>query len=137
MGRCRWLVDLYDWPRQKASSAANELRTEPNHAGADLPFHRFDDGRITGPSDRVSAFPMEADHIKMILRGYADTTPRVSVTTRGLAADGSRFDTTLTGWNTSCGRVRTDPRPYPPTPQVMFSRRHTQKRRSRGHHYPR
>ncbi len=80
------------------------------------------DGRIAGPGDDFSAFPVEGDHIEMIKRDYPDTLPDVGLRALGLTADGSRFDTTLMGWRTyAAGLVATDD-PYPHTRQYVFSR---------------
>ncbi|GAA5147341.1 dihydrofolate reductase family protein [Nocardioides marinquilinus] len=80
------------------------------------------DGRISGPGDDFSAFPVTGDHIEMILRDYRDTLPKVGLDALGLTADGSRFDTTLMGWNTYAAGFEHTRDPYPHTRQLVFSR---------------
>jgi dihydrofolate reductase len=80
------------------------------------------DGRISGPGDDCSAFPVEGDHIEMIKREYRDTLPEVGLQMLGLTADGSRFDTTLMGWNTYAAGFEHTLDPYPHTRQYVFSR---------------
>lgn len=80
------------------------------------------DGRIAGPGDDFSAFPVEGDHIEMIKRDYRDTLPDVGLKALGLTADGSRFDTTLMGWNTYAAGLSATRDPYPHTRQYVFSR---------------
>ncbi|GAB1820343.1 dihydrofolate reductase family protein [Herbidospora sp. RD11066] len=84
------------------------------------------DGRISGPAHDFSAFLFEGDHAEMIMRDYRDTLPDVGLKALGLTADGSRFDTTLMGWNTyASGLAQTDD-PYPHTRQYVFSRTRAQ-----------
>ncbi|NAS24474.1 dihydrofolate reductase [Herbidospora sp. NEAU-GS84] len=80
------------------------------------------DGRISGPADDFSAFPVEGDHIEMIKRDYRDTLSDVGLRMLGLTADGSRFDTTLMGWNTYAAGFAHTRDPYPHTRQYVFSR---------------
>lgn len=80
------------------------------------------DGRISGPGDDFSAFPVEGDHIEMILHEWTDTLPKVGLDALGLSADGSRFDTTLMGWRTYAAGLSATDDPYPHTRQVVFSR---------------
>jgi dihydrofolate reductase len=82
------------------------------------------DGRIAGPGDDFSAFPVEGDHIEMLKRDYRDTLPKVGLDALGLSADGSRFDTTLMGWNTYAAGLSATRDPYPHTRQFVFSRSH-------------
>jgi dihydrofolate reductase len=84
------------------------------------------DGRIAGPGDDFSAFPVEGDHIEMIKRDYSDTLPKVGLDALGLTADGSRFDTTLMGWNTYAAGLSHTRDPYPHTDQYVFSRSRSQ-----------
>jgi len=83
------------------------------------------DGRIAGPNDDFSAFPVEGDHIDMIFREWRDTLPSVALKALGLTADGSRFDATLMGWTTYAAGLSATDNPYPHTRQVVFSRRHS------------
>ncbi|GAB3074146.1 dihydrofolate reductase family protein [Nocardioides zeae] len=84
------------------------------------------DGRIAGPDDDYSAFPVEGDHIAMILRDYRDTLPGAALAALGLAADRARFDTVLMGWNTYAAGFAHTRDPYPHLRQVVFSRSRTQ-----------
>lgn len=83
------------------------------------------DGLIAGPGDDFSRFPVEGDHIDMILRDYVDTIPDVGLTAMGLEARGERFDTTLMGWSTYAAGFEHTRDPYPHTRQVVFSRTRT------------
>jgi dihydrofolate reductase len=80
------------------------------------------DGPISGPDDDFSAFPVTGDHVEMIVRDYRDTLPKVALDALGLTADGSRFDTTLMGWNTYAAGFAHTRDPYPHTRQLVFSR---------------
>ncbi len=79
------------------------------------------DGRISGPADDFSAFPVEGDHIEMIKRDYRDTLPEVGLRMLGLTADGSRFDTDADGLEHLRRRLRPDPRPLSRTPASTSS----------------
>ncbi|MFA4927467.1 MAG: dihydrofolate reductase family protein [Patulibacter sp.] len=82
------------------------------------------DGRIAGPDDDFSAFPIEGDHIELIARDYRDTLPGVWLERAGLTADRSRFDTVLMGWSTyAAGLSHGIDDPYPHLRQYVFSRR--------------
>lgn len=82
------------------------------------------DGRIAGPDGEFSAFPVEGDHIEMIVRDYRDTLPAAWLERAGLAADRSRFDTVLMGWNTyAAGLAHGIDDPYPHLRQYVFSTR--------------
>ncbi len=83
------------------------------------------DGFIDGPDGDVSRFPVEGDHIEMILRDYVDTLPDVGLRALGLVATGERFDTTLMGWRTYAAGFEHTRDPYPHTRQVVFSRTRT------------
>lgn len=84
------------------------------------------DGRIAGPGDDYSAFPVEGDHVAMIVRDYRDTLPGAALDALGLEADRSRFDTVLMGWSTYAAGFAHTRDPYPHLRQVVFSRSHTQ-----------
>lgn len=83
------------------------------------------DGRIGGTDGDFSAFPIVGDHVEMLKRDYVDTLPTPALTALGLTADGSRFDTTLMGWNTYAAGFAATRDPYPHTRQIVFSRRRT------------
>lgn len=82
------------------------------------------DGRIAGPDGQFSAFPVEGDHIEMIVRDYRDTLPGAWLESAGLTADRSRFDTVLMGWSTyAAGLAHGVDDPYPHLRQYVLSRR--------------
>lgn len=82
------------------------------------------DGRIAGPDGEFSAFPVEGDHIEMIVRDYRDTLPGAWLESAGLTADRSRFDTVLMGWNTyAAGLAHGVDDPYPHLRQYVLSSR--------------
>lgn len=83
------------------------------------------DGFIAGADGDVTAFAGTGDHIDWICQEYPDTLPSVALTALGLAADGSRFDTTLMGWSTYASGFAHTHDPYPHTRQVVFSRSRT------------
>jgi hypothetical protein len=58
------------------------------------------DGQIAQPDHTFDAFPVEGDHIYMILRDHTDTLPAPRLQALGLTPTRSRFDTVLMGWNT-------------------------------------
>jgi dihydrofolate reductase len=80
------------------------------------------DGRIAGPEDDFSAFPVEGDHVDMVLRDYRDTLPSVALEALGLSADGTRFDTVLMGWRTYAAGLAVTDSPYPHLRQYVLSR---------------
>lgn len=83
------------------------------------------DGRIAGPDGDFSAFPVQGDHIDMILRDWRDTLPGVGLDALGLTADGTRFDTVVMGWSTyAAGFPHGVVDPYPHLEQVVLTRRH-------------
>lgn len=91
------------------------------------------DGRISGPDDDFSAFPVTGDHIDWIFREYADTVPAVGLEAAGLQADRSRFSTVVMGWNTYAAGFQHGVRdPYPHLEQVVFTRRHVDEDVPRG-----
>ncbi|CCQ16217.1 putative uncharacterized protein [Rhodococcus sp. AW25M09] len=84
------------------------------------------DGYIAAPDDTFSDFPMQGDHIDMILRDYTDTIPTLGLRATGLTPDLSRFDTVLMGWNTyRAGGVHPPEGPYGHLRQYVFSRNHS------------
>ena len=84
------------------------------------------DGYIAAPDDTFSDFPMQGDHIDMILRDYTDTIPTLGLRATGLTPDLSRFDTVLMGWNTyRAGGVHPPEGPYGHLKQYVFSRKHS------------
>lgn len=89
------------------------------------------DGRIAGPDDDFSAFPVEGDHIEMIVRDWRDTLPGAWLQAMGLAADRAHFDAVLMGWGTyAAGFPHGVVDPYPHLDQVVVTRAHA------DHAYP-
>lgn len=84
------------------------------------------DGFIAAPDDTFDAFPVEGDHIDMILKEYTDTVPTLGLEAMGLTPPLTRFDTVLMGWNTY---VAGGPPPpgghYRHLAQYVFSRNRT------------
>lgn len=79
------------------------------------------DGRIADPAGGFQDFPVEGDHIDMIVREYPETLPAVALTALGVAP-GTRFDTVLMGWNTyAAGLAHGVADPYPHLRQYVFS----------------
>ena len=84
------------------------------------------DGYIAAPDDTFADFPMQGDHIEMILREYSDTIPTLGLRATGLTPDLSRFDTVVMGWNTyKAGGIHPPDGPYGHLRQYVFSRNHT------------
>ena len=84
------------------------------------------DGYIAAPDDSFDDFPMQGDHIDMILREYTDTIPTLGLRATGLTPDLSRFDTVLMGWNTyKAGGIHPPEGPYGHLKQYVFSRKHS------------
>lgn len=84
------------------------------------------DGFIAAADGDFGMFPVEGDHIEMILRDWTDTVPAAGLEAVGLTATGARLDTTLMGWNTYAAGFAWTRDPYPHTRQIVFSRRHAQ-----------
>jgi dihydrofolate reductase len=83
------------------------------------------DGRIASPDGDFSAFPVEGDHIGMIMRDYRDTLPAPALDALGLTADNSRFDTVVMGWETyAAGLPVGVDNPYPHLEQIIATRSH-------------
>ncbi len=81
------------------------------------------DGRIAGPGDDFSAFPVEGDHIDMVVREWRDTLPAPALRAWGLTADHTRFDAVVMGWNTyAAGFPHGVDDPYPHLDQVVVTR---------------
>ncbi|WP_072805755.1 dihydrofolate reductase family protein [Rhodococcoides yunnanense] len=84
------------------------------------------DGYIAAPDDTFDAFPVEGDHIEMILRDYTDALPTPGLEALGLTPDLSRFDTVLMGANTyAAGLPHGAVSPYAHLRQYVFSGTHT------------
>lgn len=83
------------------------------------------DGRIASPDGDFSAFPVQGDHVEMILREYRDTLPAPALEAMGLTAESSRFDTVVMGWETyAVGLPFGVTDPYPHLEQVVATRTH-------------
>jgi len=81
------------------------------------------DGFIAGPSGETGAFPVEGDHMEVVLGEFADALPSHVAGALGIEQDRSLFDTVLMGWNTyqvggSAGILS----PYAHLRQYVFSR---------------
>lgn len=84
------------------------------------------DGYISAPDDTFDAFPMQGDHIDMILRDYTDTIPTLGIEALGITPPLTRFDTVLMGWNTyAVGGQNAPNGPYGHLKQYVFSRTRT------------
>lgn len=84
------------------------------------------DGYIAAPDDTFDAFPMQGDHIDMILAQYTDTVPTPGLEALGLTPPLTRFDTVLMGWNTyAVGGPHLPNGPYAHLKQYVFSRNRT------------
>lgn len=83
------------------------------------------DGRIAGPDDDFSAFPVEGDHIDMVVREWRDTLPAPALHAWGLTAERTRFDAVVMGWGAyAAGLPHGVDDPYPHLDQVVVSRAH-------------
>ncbi|BDI23934.1 dihydrofolate reductase family protein [Herbiconiux sp. L3-i23] len=81
------------------------------------------DGCIAAPDGDFGAFPQAGDHFDAILAEFADTLPIHAQTALGVAADGSRFDTVLMGWNTYLPALDAGiASPYPHLRQIVATR---------------
>ncbi|MGP5025096.1 dihydrofolate reductase family protein [Glutamicibacter ardleyensis] len=58
------------------------------------------DGYIAAPNGDPSAFPVEGDHMHVVLGEYTDAVPSHVQQALGLAAPHTIFDTVIMGWNT-------------------------------------
>jgi dihydrofolate reductase len=81
------------------------------------------DGYIAGPNGEVDAFPIEGDHMNVVLGDYADALPSHVAAALAIEQDLTLFDTVLMGWNTyrvgeSVGILS----PYAHLRQFVFSR---------------
>ncbi|GAA1336795.1 dihydrofolate reductase family protein [Arthrobacter roseus] len=85
------------------------------------------DGYIAAPDGSFGDFPIEGDHVDMILRDYTDTLPSHVLSALALQPDNARFDTVLMGWNTyAAGFPHGVRNPYPHLRQYVFSRSETE-----------
>jgi len=81
------------------------------------------DGFIAGPNGETDAFPIEGDHMAVLLGEFADAVPSHVAGPLGIEQTGDVFDTVLMGWNTyqvaaSVGIAS----PYAHLRQYVFSR---------------
>ncbi len=85
------------------------------------------DGFIAAPDGDFSAFPVEGDHLQVLMHEFTDTIPGHIQRAVGLEADRSRFDTVVMGWETYTPALREGiDSPYPHLRQVIASRRERQ-----------
>ena len=83
------------------------------------------DGRISGPHDDWSAFPMTGDHFAHLFQRWPDTLPSHVQQALGVQSRG-RFDTVLMGWNTYAVGLPEVDSPYRHLRQLVFSRQSRQ-----------
>ena len=85
------------------------------------------DGFIAGPADEVDAFPLEGDHIDMIIDEFRDALPTVAHDALGISPDNERFDTILMGWETYLAGLPAGAKnPFQHLRQFIFSRTRTE-----------
>ena len=85
------------------------------------------DGFIAGPADEVDAFPLEGDHIDMIIDEFRDALPTVAHDALGISPDNERFDTILMGWETYLAGLPAGAKnPFQHLRQFVFSRTRTE-----------
>ncbi|WP_369068462.1 dihydrofolate reductase family protein [Kineococcus terrestris] len=58
------------------------------------------DGFIAAPDGSADAFPVEGDHMELVVGEYTDALPGHVQRALGVRADLSRFDTVVMGWGT-------------------------------------
>lgn len=81
------------------------------------------DGFIAAPDDTFDAFPVEGDHIDMIIEEFRDTLQTMSLEALNLEPSTDRFDTILMGWKTyAAGLPFGAVNPYQHLRQFVFSR---------------
>lgn len=82
------------------------------------------DGFIAGPGGEVDAFPVEGDHMSVVLGEFADALPGHVASALGVEQPLRVFDTVLMGWNTyQVGGALGITSPYPHLRQFVFSHR--------------
>lgn len=83
------------------------------------------DGYIADPTGGFEAFPLEGDHLPVLLSEYADALPGHVLSALGITPTLARFDTVIMGWNTLIPALEAGiPSPYPHLHQVVASTRH-------------
>lgn len=81
------------------------------------------DGRVAGPDGDFGMFPVEGDHMPVLLRDFADTIPGHVAGSLGVEADRSRFDTVVMGRRTYLPALEAGiASPYPHLRQVVATR---------------
>ena len=81
------------------------------------------DGYIAAPDGDASAFPIEGDHMEVLMHEYTDTIPSHVQAAVGLEADRSRFDTVVMGWRTYAPALDEGiARPYAHLRQIVATR---------------
>lgn len=82
------------------------------------------DGFIAARDGDASAFPVEGDHMDVLLNEYTDTIPTHVQTALGLEADLARFDTVVMGWRTYTPALDVGiTHPYAHLRQIVATRR--------------
>ncbi|MGB3773259.1 MAG: dihydrofolate reductase family protein [Rhodococcus sp. (in: high G+C Gram-positive bacteria)] len=83
------------------------------------------DGKIAAPDGDWSAFPIEGDHMEVVLNEFTDALPGHVQSAVGLQSDNSRFGTVIMGWNTYTPALDVGiGSPYPHLQQFVASRHH-------------
>lgn len=81
------------------------------------------DGCIAAPGGSFDVFPIEGDHMHVLMHEYTDTIPAHVQRAVGVESDGSRFDTVVMGWRTLTPALDVGiPSPYPHLRQVVATR---------------
>ncbi|MDP9779812.1 dihydrofolate reductase [Nakamurella flavida] len=81
------------------------------------------DGYIADPTGAFDAFPVEGDHMAVVLDEYADALPGHVLRALGIDPPGTRFDTVVMGWNTLAPALAAGiDSPYPHLRQIVASR---------------
>lgn len=81
------------------------------------------DGCIAAPDGTFDAFPMEGDHMHVLMDEFTDAIPAHVQRAVGIEADASRFDTVVMGWRTLTPALDAGiASPYPHLRQVVATR---------------
>ncbi|WP_144719095.1 dihydrofolate reductase family protein [Agrococcus jejuensis] len=81
------------------------------------------DGCIAAPDGAFDAFPIEGDHMHVLMHEYADAIPVHVQQAVGVEADRSRFDTVVMGWRTLTPALDVGiPSPYAHLRQIVATR---------------
>ncbi|GAB3285007.1 dihydrofolate reductase family protein [Kineosporia babensis] len=82
------------------------------------------DGRIAAPDGTFDAFPVEGDHLQVLMHEYTDAIPTHIQDAVGVKATTTMFDTVLMGWETYTPALKEGiDSPYRHLRQIIASRR--------------